>query len=161
MVARMQISALAQASHSSDADTIAVGLFDGEKLPADSPAELAELLSSGEARGSFKSLALTHAGGKRWLTVGLGARNDFTPERARVAASLAAARARELSARSLCWQLPPNSDPAIAGALVEGTLLSDYRFELYKSEPASETDATPKQLEALIVAGRRSAADRL
>ncbi len=61
---------------------VAVGLFEGEEPPAGTPAELGELLSSGEARRSLKALGLTHAQGKRWLTVGLGKREQFTPERA-------------------------------------------------------------------------------
>ncbi len=70
-----------------DADTIVVGLFDGEQPTGGAPAEVGKLVESGEAQRSFKALALTHAAGKRWLTVGLGPRKDFTPERARVAAA--------------------------------------------------------------------------
>jgi leucyl aminopeptidase len=154
MVATMQISATSQPPLSSDADTIAVGVFNGEETSPGSPAALGELLTSGEARRSFKSLALAHAEGKRWLLVGLGAREDFTPERARVVASVAHARAREISTHTLCWELPSGAKPAIASALVEGTLLSDYRFEMHKSSTgAEENDSPPKQLQALIVAG--------
>ncbi len=154
----MQITATAQAAAATDADTIAVGIFDDDGPPPGSPAQLGELLDSGEARRAFKSLALTHAVGKRWLLVGLGARADFTAERARVAAALAGARAREISTRALCWQapgeLPRTSAAASAAALVQGTVLSDYRFELHKSSAAdagSGEDAPPKQLERLIV----------
>jgi leucyl aminopeptidase len=153
IVARMQISAISQPPGASNADTIAVGLFDGETPTPESPGQLAELLVSGEGRSAFKSLALTHVDGKRWLLVGLGARADFTPERARVAASTVAARAREIATRTLCWVLPSDTDPAIAGALVEGTLLSDYRFELHKSASAADENAPPKHLGALVVAG--------
>jgi leucyl aminopeptidase len=153
MVAGMQISASTQEPTGTAADTIAVGIFDDEPPSTASPGELAELLKSGEARTSFKALALTHAQGKRWLLVGLGAREDFSAERARVAAATALARTRELSTRTLCWELPAGSDAAIAGALVEGTLLGDYRFELYKSAGAEDAKAPPKHLEALIVSG--------
>ncbi len=144
-----------------DADTIAIGSFEADAAPPDAPAEVGQLLDSGEARRSFKSLALTHAEGKRWLVVGLGAREEFTPERARVAASVAGARAREVSTNTLCWEVPGDggdatSAEAIAAALVEGTILGDYRFELYKSKPASDgaaDDAPPKHLERLIIAG--------
>jgi leucyl aminopeptidase len=150
----MHVSATVQAAGTTDADTIAVGLFDKEGSPPAAPTQLGELLASGEARSSFKSLALAHAEGKRWLAVGLGAREDFTPERARVAASVAGARARELSTRTLCWQVPVDSGPAVAAALVEGTLIGDYRFERHKSAPAAEAaEGPPKQLEHLIVAG--------
>ncbi len=156
----MHVSAIVQAGGTGAADTVAVGLFDGEGAPADTPPQLGELLASGEARSGFKSLALTHADGKRWLAVGLGARSDFTPERARVAASLAGARAREISTRTLCWQTPADGEPAVAAALVEGTLLGDYRFERHKSTPAAENgDSPPKHLEALIVSGLDTIAD--
>ena len=125
----MQITATSQAAGTTDADTIAIGVFDGDGPPPGAPAQLGELLDSGEARRSFKSLALTHADGKRWLLVGLGARADFTPERARVAATLALARALEISTRALCWQGPGEatlaSSAELAAALVQGTILSD------------------------------------
>jgi leucyl aminopeptidase len=153
----MQITATSQAAGATDADTIALGIFDGDGPPPGSPAQLGELLESGEARRAFKSLALTHADGKRWLLVGLGARADFSAERARVGATIAHARAREISTRALCWQMPGEtahaSAPKLAAALVQGTILSDYRFELHKSaapDGAGE-DAPPKQLERLIV----------
>src|SRR4029077_804492 len=136
----MEVSATTQPAGATDADTIALGLFDGRQLAGEAPAEVAQLLSSGEARGSPKSLALAHAGGKRWLVVGLGKREDFTPERARVAAVVARDRAHELSAVTLCWELPLEDAPALAAALVEGTMLADYRFELHKSAPPAEED---------------------
>jgi leucyl aminopeptidase len=157
----MQISAIAQRGGAADADTIAIGLFEDDAAPSDAPAEVGQLLDSGEARHSFKALALTHAGGRRWLVVGLGSRDEFTPERARVAASVAGARAREVSTNTLCWEMPGDgsdatSAEAIAAALVEGTILGDYRFELHKSKPTGDgarDDASPKHLERLIIGG--------
>ena len=152
IVAPMHISAISQAAKHSDADTIALPIFDGEGAPPESPAEVSELLASGEARSSFKSLALAHAEGKRWLIVGLGAREEFTPERARVAASTAGARARELATRALCWDLPTGTSPAIAAGVVEGTVLGDYRFELHKSAPAKSDEQPPEHLQRLLIA---------
>ena len=78
----------------SDADTVAVGLFEGEgEARRGCPPEAAELLDSGEARAKLGSVALAHADGRRWLLVGLGAREELTPERARVAAAAALERA--------------------------------------------------------------------
>ena len=157
----MQVSSIAQTGDASDADTIAIAVFEGDAGAQNAPAEVTQLLDSGEARRSFKSLALTHAEGTRWLIVGLGSRAAFTPERARVAASVAGARARELSTRTLCWTLPvaageTPSVEAIAAALVEGTILGDYRFERFKSEPTGDgsgENEPPKHLERLIIAG--------
>jgi leucyl aminopeptidase len=146
----MHVSATTQGAGESDADTVVLGVFDGDDAPRHAPAELSALLSSGEARTSFKSLALAHAAGKRWLLVGLGEHSKFTPERARVAATAVRERARELSTVSLCWEAPRDTPPDVAGALVEGTILSDYRFERHKSAPAAGEDK-PKSLERLIV----------
>ncbi|MCW3024703.1 MAG: Leucyl aminopeptidase [Solirubrobacterales bacterium] len=153
----MQVSAISQPTTDSDADTIAIGVFEDEELPADAPEELGALLAAGEARRSFKRLALTHVDGRRWLLVGFGARKDLTPERARVAAAIVAERASELSTRALCWAAP-GDDPALAAALVEGTILADYRFERHKSAPADAEDGddAPKRLERLIVSGPAS-----
>jgi leucyl aminopeptidase len=158
----VQVSATTQPASDSDADTVVLGLFDGDRSEigqpsGGAPAEVSRLIESGEAKGSFKALALTHAEGKRWLTVGLGARKDFTPEHARVAAAVARERASELTASRLCWLAPiaPDDDQRrsmeIVEALVEGTILADYRFDLHKSKPAGK-DSAPKQLERLLVA---------
>jgi leucyl aminopeptidase len=158
----VNVSWTADPPEATEADTVVVGLFEGEGPRAGVPAQVGELLASGEAQRSFKSLALTHAEGKRWLTVGLGARKDFTPERARVAAALARERAREISARVLCWEVPAagqgqasDADAAVAGALVEGTILADYSFEKHKSARADgqNGDTKSKHLDALIVSG--------
>ncbi len=151
----MDVSSTDQQAADSDADTIALGVFEGEQPPAGSPAALTELLDSGEARRSFKTLALAHADARRWLLVGLGPRADFSAERARVAAATVGARAREISTRALCWQTPVEGDGAIAAAIVEGTLLGDYSYERHKSTPAGGDGAAeqpPKHLESLLVA---------
>jgi leucyl aminopeptidase len=146
----MQVTTTSRPGGESAADTVAVGLFEGEE-PGGAPAELGELLASGEARRSFKALAVGHAQGKRWLMVGLGARKDFSPERARVAAAVARARAREIATRALCWEVPAGGQD-VAAALVEGTILGDYRFELYKSSPDAEGSGEERrQLESLTL----------
>src|ERR1700736_4696949 len=139
----MEVSATTQPGRATDADTVAFGVLEGQEPGPQAPAELSELLASGEASRSFKSLALAHTAGKRWLVVGLGTRGDFTVERARVAAAVARERARELSTRTLCWETPPDSGSDVAAALVEGTILADYRFERYKSTPAAENGTKP------------------
>ena len=162
----MNVSWTADPPEATEADTVVVGLLEGEEPRADAgglvPDPVGELLASGEAQRSFKALALTHAEGKRWLTVGLGARKDFTPERARIAAAIARERARELSTRVLCWEVPAagggdDASAAVAGALVEGTILADYSFDLHKSKSAKaggrEGDSKPKHLDGLIVSG--------
>ncbi|HEX4837723.1 MAG TPA: leucyl aminopeptidase [Solirubrobacteraceae bacterium] len=157
----MNVSWTTVSAGQTDADTVAIGVFEGEEPGAGTPAEIGELLSSGEARRSLKSLAVGHGDGKRWLVVGLGARNDFTPERARVAAAGARERAKEISTRVLCWQAPTaaQGEGGVSGevvaALVQGTALADYSFESHKSSVKDEqgADSKPKRLERLIVSG--------
>ncbi len=162
----VRVSFTDQPAASTAADTVAIGVFaqEGGALldQADgAPAQVGELVASGEARGSFRSLALAHADGKRWLLVGLGRREDLTPERLRVAAAVARKRARELSTRKLCWQAPVGADAASVGAIVEGTMLADYRFESFKSSTrgVAELGEPPSHLEELILAapGERTA----
>jgi leucyl aminopeptidase len=167
----VNVSWTAEQPRAADADTIAIGVFEGERqAPAGAPEQVGELLASGEARCAFKSLALTHADGRRWLIVGLGKREELTSERARVAAAVARERARELSAKTLCWQTPA-PDGEVAAALVEGTLLTDYSFEQYKSDAndergsgakdSADRPARPKHLQSLVVAGDGDLTDRV
>jgi leucyl aminopeptidase len=129
------------------ADTIVVGVFDGKGIPHDTDdGALGALVESGEARSEFRALTHAHAAGRRWILVGLGARDDFDAERARIAAATALERARELGARTLCWELPHKVSDAVPGALVEGTLLAAYRYTAFKTEPGE--DRAP---EALVV----------
>jgi leucyl aminopeptidase len=156
------VSSTDKPAAASEADTVAVGVYlqDGETTldsPLPVPEQVTALLRSGEAQGAFKSLALAHADQRRWLLVGLGPRDRFTAERARVAAAIARRRARELSTRTLCWQVPQHPQvgaAALAGALVEGTVLADYDFVLFKSrraagEPGARAAST--HLEHLIL----------
>jgi leucyl aminopeptidase len=112
----VQVSATTQPAGTTAADTVAVGIFEGDDAPRGLPGEATQLLASGEARGTPKALAVAHADGKRWLLVGLGKRADFTPERARAAAAGAQARALELATRTLCWQVPDMGTGASADA---------------------------------------------
>jgi leucyl aminopeptidase len=115
------------------ADTIAVGVFEGEGIAHDVPGgALNALLESGEAQRKFKRLATTHAEGKRFVLVGLGARDEFDAERARVAAAVAHGRARQMGTDTLCWEVPHHVGDDVVQGLVQGTLLHDYRFERYK-----------------------------
>jgi leucyl aminopeptidase len=81
------------------------------------------------------------------LIAGLGSREAFGAEQARVAAASAAARAKELGAVSLSWAAPPGL--GIAAGLVEGTLLKLYSFDRFKSEPGDANGG----VESLEVAG--------
>jgi len=139
------------------ADTRVVGVFDGDTL--DDPA-LQRLVELGEARTGLKKVAVAHedapgGGQRRVLIAGLGSRDRFGAEEARVAAAAAAARAKELGAISLSWGAPQGD--GVAAALVEGTLLKLYSFDRFRSQ-SNESDGG---LESVEIAGDGVAADEV
>jgi leucyl aminopeptidase len=149
------VTARRGAPEETSADTRVVGLFEGEQ-PADSAARA--LVESGEAKPALRKLALTHEeGGRRLLLAGLGKREEFGPENARVAAAAAAGRARELGGRALSWAAP--ADRGVPGALVEGTLLALYKFDRFKSSP--EEDEETNGVQSLEIASEDDAGDEV
>ena len=99
------------------------------------------LLDSGEARTKPSSVALTHADGRRWLLVGFGPREEARSERGACrSSSRRRPGARDLDARAVLDRAG-GSGEMIAAALVEGTVLADYRFERFKSAPAPDSPA--------------------
>jgi leucyl aminopeptidase len=142
-VAGINVSARRGDSKETAADTRVVGLFKGGSF--DDPA-LQALIDDGEAKPGLRKVAVTHEDGpdgssptRRVIVAGLGKREEFDPEKARVAAATAAGRAKELGSRSLSWELPV-ADEGVAGALVEGTLLRLYKFDRFKSKKDDDED---------------------
>src|SRR4051812_22632573 len=158
----MRVTATTEAAASTAADTVVVGVLEGEGVPHDvEDGALQALLDAGEARTSFKHLAVTRAAGKRFVLVGLGARDRLDGEALRVAAAVAHGRARELGARVVCWELPHKvRELHPARAVVEGTLMAAYRFTAFKSTSSSPDDEDGGGIEELIVSDHedRSAA---
>ena len=148
-MAPITVSTRSGAPEETAADTRVLGVFEGESL--EDPA-LQRLVELGEAKRGLKKVAVTHedapgGGQRRVLIAGLGSREAFGAEQARVAAASAAARAKELGAVSLSWAAPPGL--GIAAGLVEGTLLKLYSFDRFKSEPRDANGG----VESLEVAG--------
>src|SRR2546423_12978253 len=137
----MEVRATTESPLQTGADTVCVGLVEGEGVAHDvADGALGALVESGEARTAPRKVAVAHAEGVRWLLVGLGARAELDAEAARVAAAVAEVRACELGARTLCWELPHDVNDAFAAGLVEGTVLSSYRFDRFKSDPDGNDD---------------------
>ena len=117
---------------------------------------LGALVDSGEASRGFRKLALTHADGKRWLIAGLGKRDEFDPERARIVAGGVVGRARELGTRSLCWELPHHVADADAGRVRRGHAARRLRVHAFKSRGDEDDDG--RQLAELIVSAHHDVA---
>jgi leucyl aminopeptidase len=141
------VSSTTQLPADTDSDTVVIGVLEGEQVHHDVDGVLNGLIAAGEARAKHRHLAVAHAGGRRWILVGLGSRDELDGERVRIAAASAHGRARELGAKRLCWEVPHKVGPEIAAAIVEGTVLSGYRFDRFKGKPPEE----PTGLEALVV----------
>ncbi len=144
------------------ADTRVVGIFADEQ----SGEEIVErLVANGELKASFKHVGVAHGHGKRYVVVGLGKRDDFDHEKARVAAAVACGRAAELSAKAVAWALPyglGDDAASVAGALVEGTLLKAYKFDEFKSKRTDDEqsgDADDEQEDGLAELEIVSASD--
>jgi leucyl aminopeptidase len=146
----VKVEATTDAPLATDADTIVVALIESEGVAHDvADRTLGSLLGSGEARTDFKSLAVTHAEGRRFVLVGVGKRQDLDAERLRRAAAVAHGRARELGARTMCWEVPHDVGDDAVRAVVEGTLLHAYRFDHYKHEPQE------RSVERLIISAHQ------
>jgi leucyl aminopeptidase len=146
----MRVEATTTPALRSGADTVAIGIFEG-----DSPeGPLSDLLGSGEAGTETGRIAVTHLDDCRVIVLGLGARDGWDGERARAAAALAHRRARELRARRLAWQAPDGAGTDAVAGLVEGTLLAAYRFTAFKRAP----DTPRHEVQTLVVCGGDAAA---
>jgi len=133
-----------------DADLHCLGLFEGE----DPPGDLAGAPGAEDVETRFKALSILRPPAPaRVLIVGLGKREDFDAERARVAAALAVRQARRFEARSIAWQCPEHEIGASAAAgITAGTILGSYRFDRYKSHRDDDAPDRP-ELEVLTLAG--------
>jgi leucyl aminopeptidase len=151
----MNVEATTESPLATEADTIVVGVFDGEGVAHDLAGHpLGALLESGEARSKFKHLAVMHAEGRRFVLVGLGEREKFDGERARVAAAVAEGRASELGTKTLCWEVPHHVGDEVVAGLVEGTLLHAYSFDRYKP-----SEGTQRDVERLIVSAHHNVSE--
>lgn len=143
----VHVEATTEPPLATDADTIVIGRFEDGEIVSRVPEELfGGLTDSGEASGKLGRTAVGHAEGRRLIIAGLGPRERFGAEPARVAAAAADARAHEISASALCWELPPGKG-AVEG-VVQGTLLHAYRFDRYRAVGDEEP-----RVQGLILSG--------
>ena len=131
----MRVRSTTEAPADTGADTIAVGVFEGEPIAHDVDGVLQALVDSGEARSGLRKVAVAHAGGRRYVLAGLGSREKFDDEAARVAAAAVVGRAKELGTRTLCWEVPHHVE---SPGFVEGTVLAAYEYRAFK---AADDDA--------------------
>jgi leucyl aminopeptidase len=139
-----------------DAGLAAVFVFEGEELPD----ELASARGAADVNGGYRKREVIHPDApERVVAIGLGDRSDFTPERARVAAAIAAKTAAAHKASSLALVQPDAGDAgAVAAALIEGAILASYRFDRFKSAKDEGEDTPPGLDEITLLSGADVAA---
>ncbi len=120
---------------------------------------LNRLIEAGDFKGKLNEMAWLYPWGegiaaKRLLVVGLGKREELTLDKVREAAGTAA---REISGKGLKSfttslygvEVLPHPIEVLAQALIEGSLLSLYKFDQYKSK--KENDENGKGIEQITV----------
>ncbi len=147
-----------------DADAIVLNLFEGVKTPGGATGAvdkalggaISDLIAGGDFTGKNRETAVLYpregTASRRVLLVGLGKQADFSLDRARQAAGVAAKRARDLGVKRLTTLVhgagAGGLDPAQAAqAVVEGAILGTYQFTTFRTTNRDEI----KTLSALTV----------
>lgn len=141
-----------------DADLVAVGLYEGDDLSD----PLGNTAGSADASSDFKSQVIVYPGRpERVVIIGLGQRDEFTAEKARVVGAVAAKALKQVKGEALAWMLPAAPDGVepgvIAAALVEGAGLAAFEFDRYKS--GSDGEEAPPSLKAVEINTDQDVAD--
>jgi leucyl aminopeptidase len=111
------------------------------------------LIENKEFKRSFGSTLVLHLMGrgliKKIMLIGLGARDKFRCENARIIAGKSALKAKELNLEEFCILPFTKADEALIEAISEGVFLALYSFNKYKTN-GNETTAIPTQAKILV-----------
>jgi leucyl aminopeptidase len=132
---------------------LVIGIFEGDQdfphskdLDSSVSSSIRETLENKEFRGTFGSSIVVYTLGrgpmKKIMLLGLGKREKFTDESARICAGKAARKAQELGIKEFSMLQFPNLDEGLVEAMTEGIALALYSFDKYKEakEPASKIE---------------------
>ena len=145
----MKITFAAEAAPTKDAAVIRF-------VPRDQRAKLQPPVS--EAEFSGKASALLYARHDSTLCVGLGERAKIDAHTLRSAAGAAAMFLKKIGRTRAVVQLA--DWPQFAGAVVEGLVLADYRFESFKTKKSTELETVRVQVLAEDLAAAKKAGQR-
>jgi leucyl aminopeptidase len=113
-----------------------------------------EALDNKEFRGSFGSSIFIYTPGKglmkKIMLIGLGKREKFTDETARMCAGKAAIKAKELGVKEFSILQFSNPEESLIEAMVEGIMLSLYSFDRYKVTADSNNKSKVEEISILI-----------
>jgi leucyl aminopeptidase len=125
-------------------------MFEGDKtplaIPGDEGKSFAAVAAGEKFTGQFKKTSLlrgTGDEGRKLILVGLGKRKELELDRVRSATAKAMKRAEEIGAESVGVLVPYNKEVRgelvdFAAAVVEGAILSSYRFDKYRTPKPDE-----------------------
>lgn len=145
------------------ADAIIINLFEGTKTPEGAAGAvdkaldgiISKMVKEKEFKGSPNELASFPTFGKipadKVILIGLGKKEEFTPDKARQAASESAKKARVLGAKKVASILhgagAGNLDPQLgAQVMAEGALMGLYEFKKYVSSHHNNNNNPPKAI---------------
>jgi leucyl aminopeptidase len=140
-----------------DAPLALIGVYADEPLPA----PVANLVGADEFNGKFKKVLILHTAGngiaaRRVLLLGLGKRENASPEQVRRAIGFATVRAKEHSIPSAAIALPevPNADKnAIVRAAAEAVLMANYEFTQFKGTATNQSADPRRPFESVTLVG--------
>jgi leucyl aminopeptidase len=132
---------------------LVIGVFEGEQdfphskeLDSAVSSSIRETLENKEFHGTFGSSIVVYTLGKgpmkKIMLLGLGKREKFTDESARICAGKATRKARELEVKEFSMLQFSNLDEGLVEAMTEGIALALYSFDKYKEakEPATKIE---------------------
>jgi leucyl aminopeptidase len=140
---------------------LVIGVFENEQDFSQSKeldpaifASIKETLDSKEFRGMTGSNVVVYTLGrgpmKKIMLLGLGKREKFTDEIARISAGRAAQRAKELGAKEFSILQFSNLDEELIEAMTEGVALALYTFDRYRTKDSREPQARVEEVTILI-----------
>lgn len=128
--------------------------FGSKELDLTLISAIVELIENKEFKRSFGSSITLHTIGrgliKKIMLLGLGTKDKFTCENARIIAGKAALKAKELNVEEFCILPFVNVDEALIEAISEGIFLALYSFSKYKK---NENDVMPRQATIIVNSG--------
>ena len=138
---------------------LVIGVFENEQDFSQSKeldpavfASIKETLESKEFRGIIGSSVLVYTLGKgpmkKIMLLGLGKREKFTTESARICAGKAAQKAKDLGTKEFSILQFTNLDEGLIEAMAEGATLALYSFDKYKT--ADSNKAKVEEVSILI-----------
>src|ERR671939_669380 len=143
-----------------------IGIFENEhgslhlnRIDASLSTTIDEIINNKEFKGVLGSNIILYMPGngrtKKVMLIGLGKREKFTKETARIIAGKAALKAKEMGLSDISIiPFSDNLDEGLTEAIAEGVLLSSYSFKQYKTN--DEASSSSELSEVTVITNSES-----